>query len=147
MDFPAKLSDGSFLKDLKPGDVIRCKVTLKDGAEPLKRLVVVSSKNNKTILLVTSTSNKFAQTRAFDKDSIYVPTGDEPAFNLPTYIQVHRVIECETNKLMQDYSIKKLDVLPKIDSSLLLRIIAKIKDSMTIEQVYIKRILAENNMA
>lgn len=144
MEFPPKLSDGSFLKNLAPGDVIKCKVKFRDGKEEFKRLIVLTSKNGKTVLLATSTSNKFAQTRYFDKDSIYVQQGEEPAFNLPTYIQVHRVIECETKNLMSDFVKKKLDVLDKIDSGLLKKIVDKIKVSVTIEQSFIKRILQDN---
>jgi hypothetical protein len=80
MELPAGLVNASFYSFLKPGAVIKRLTKLPDGTIAMKCLVVLAVDKQRTTLAVSSTSNKFAPTRGFDQDSIYVAPGDEKAF-------------------------------------------------------------------
>jgi hypothetical protein len=144
MDFPEHLQKSAFNSALSPGSIIRCPVDYSDGASSIKRLVVISSNNDKTVLLLTTTSNKFAPQRYFGCDDVYVSDYLDEGFEVPTYIQLHRVIEKDTATLKKQFATKKLDILKKISVELLKQVLEKIPDSELIEQKYIKRIIAEN---
>jgi predicted DNA binding CopG/RHH family protein len=144
MELPKHFQEAAFNSALTPGSIIRCSIKYSDGSSSIKRLVVISSNNEKTVLLLSTTSNKFAPTRSFGCDDIYVSEYLNEGFEVPTYIQLHRVLEKDTKELKSLFNIKKLDILKKISSELLMQILEKIPASELIEQKYIKRIIAEN---
>jgi len=144
MDFPEAFTS-KVISQLSPGLVIKCPVDFDNASKPvIKRLVILTCNNKETILTLTSTSQKFAATRYFAKDDIYLAPGDEAAFEEPTYIQLHRVISLDTPKLILLFKESKLGILDKISDELFDQILKKIDKSDMIEGKYRKRILEEN---
>lgn len=129
---------------MKPGAVVRCRVPFEDGADSIKRLVVLSTCDEKGTICLTTTSNKFAQTRSFDSGAVYVPPNTEPSFNVPSYIQTHRIIELDI-----DFVISKLDsggfdfLADSISPELFKEVIAAVLLSKAIAGKYKNRIRAE----
>jgi hypothetical protein len=141
MQFPES-SYSKVIKELKPGQVIRCPIIFEK--EPVsKRLIILSCNNSETILALTTTSNKFAPTRHYGKDDIYIEQGLEKSFDLPTYVQLHRVIVLETCKVIKLFSNNKVDVLADVSNDLLLKIYGKVDTSELIEGKFRKRIKEE----
>jgi hypothetical protein len=145
MDFPPSVTSG-VITGLKPGQVIRLPVPFEDEPQPvLKRLIVLTHNNKETILAVTTTSNLFAPTRHFAKDDIYIEPGAEEAFEKPTYVNMNRVISLDTEKIIQLFTGRKVDILEGVSDELFRQILDKIRTSLLIEGKYCKRIISENN--
>jgi hypothetical protein len=143
MDFPSSAKRNVLLSSLVPGKVIRAPTTFSDGETAIKRLIVLTKNNTSTLLAVTTTSNKFAPTRYYAKDDIYIEPGTEPCFDIPTYVQLNRIIEISLDKIETFFNSRTLDFLGDISSELLEQIYAVIDKSEQIEIKYINRIKKE----
>ncbi|MCK4359668.1 MAG: hypothetical protein KAW92_13200 [Candidatus Cloacimonetes bacterium] len=128
---------------LYAGSVIRCELVFPDGKKKFKRLIVISNKNKYTTLFLTSTSKINRKYKFYRKDDIFVQKGDESCFEKDTCIQLNRVFEISSPKLVSEYVNNKLDILNKISDELMEKIYIAINKSVLIEQKYIKRIMLE----
>ena len=147
MDFPDSFVL-KVIKELKPGQVIRCPLLFEDKRDPIcKRLIVLSYNNSEIILGLTTTSNKFAPTRYYGKDDIYIEPGSESIFEEPTYVQLHRVKSLETKKVIKLFTENKVTILGNISDELLGKVYERVDRSEKIEGKYRKRIIEEYNKA
>jgi hypothetical protein len=142
LDLPKSITDKALLEFLCPGCVIRTEVVFPDGEKAIKRLIVLTIENERTILSITTTRTP-ANNQPYRKNDIFVASGKEKVFEENTYLQLHRVLELETYKMQNNYNSHGLDVLGNISGELLGTIYQKISASELIERKYIQRILKE----
>jgi hypothetical protein len=143
MEFPSSITRNVLLKSLLPGKVIKAPTLFPDGQTAPKRLIVLSRNNTSTLLAVTTTSNKFAPTRYYALDDIYIAPNSEICFELPTYVQLNRIIEISFDRIEVLFKDRTLDFLGEITAELLAEIYAGINASEQIELRYIDRIKKE----
>ncbi|MBU0701917.1 hypothetical protein KKE26_11620 [bacterium] len=131
------------LASLKAGAVIRMNTVFPDGSSAIKRLIVLTNKNEELVLALTTTSNINSPKRDYGKEDIFIKANSEKAFNLDTYIQLNRVIPINTEKIKIDYHQHELIILGEISVHLLEQVYQSIEKSELIEQKFISLILEE----
>lgn len=139
MKLPKEITDKALQDFLIPGNIIRTEITYPDGGSSFKRIIILSSDNNKTVLGVVGTSKVINDSR-FNRDKIIVSPEEEPVFEDNTVIQLHRVFEVSTNRLKKFYSAGVLNLLGAISDKSKEQIVEIIKNSDVIEQKHIDRI-------
>jgi len=143
MRFPREFTDKALLDDLSAGKVIKTEIQFPDGGKAVKRLVVLSNINERTILVITSTSRTNNPRRYYNKDDVFIAAGQEPMFEEDTYLRLNRALEIPTGELLIKYNELRLDKLGHISEQRLNEIYAKVEGSQLIAQKHIARILKE----
>ena len=128
---------------LKPGNVLKGPIIFPDGDKGIKRIIVLTSNNQSTLLFVTTTSNTHGEYKYYRQDDIPIPKGSEDAFEEPSYVNMNRVIEVSTQSIMDDYKKNKIKILDPISEDLLDKIYNGVYKSNDIKGKYIKRIRKE----
>ena len=128
---------------LTPGNVLKGPFQFPDGYKGIKRIIILTSDNQSTLLFVTATSKIHGEYKYYRQNDIYIPKGDEDAFKEPTYVKMNRIIEVSTHKLIDDNNKNRIKVLKPISQDLLDKIYDVIDKSNDIKGKYINRIRKE----
>lgn len=143
IDLPKEITDKALLESLYPGCVIRTEISFIDGGQAFKRLIVMTNKNEKTALSITTTSQIPINKHYYRQNDIFIKKNQEKVFEKDSLLQLHRIIELETYKMQNVYNSHNLDILGCISNELLSSIYNELSNNKLIEQKYIQRIMRE----
>ena len=127
---------------ITPGTVLKLGVKYPDGDTGTKRVIVVSTNNEVTIVVVSSTS-KTAKDPYFYKHGLLLKQGESPIFEKETFIQCHRVLEMNADTAcddLNDPTKNHFQILGQLTPNHLNTINQEIQKAPTVENKYKKRL-------